>query len=54
MGAVSSQRDRGDFAHDLGLSLHKHVLGVDSGNSAVSCTDEQVAVVQKLDRVDTS
>ena len=53
MGRVSSEADGSDSTHHFSLLLHVHVQGADLGNGAVTSSDEQVAVREELDGLDT-
>lgn len=53
VGLVGGQGDRGDGAHNLGLTLDSHAFDVHLGDGAISSSDEEVSVLDKFDAVDT-
>lgn len=53
MSAISSQGNRGDRAHNLGLRLDKHGGSVNLGDSTITSTNKHVTVWQKLENVDS-
>jgi hypothetical protein len=52
VGGISSQRNGSDSSHDLLLGLDLHGLSVDLGDGSVSSSEEEVSVVEKVNRVD--
>ena len=52
VSGVGGERDRCNGSHNLCLLLHKHVLGSNLGDGAVSGTNEEVSVGEKVDAVD--
>jgi len=53
VGAVGSEGDGGDSAHDLGLLLDEHVLASHLGDGTVSGSNHDIVVGEKLDGVDS-
>jgi len=53
MGSISGEAQRGNSTHDVGSLGQFHGLRVDLGNLSITSSDEEVAILEELDAVDT-